>query len=289
MEESKAYTLITGASRGIGKAFALEAASRNRNLALVSLPNEGLADLAREIEKSHGVKVAFLETDLAKQDSVEEVYEWTREFQLSIDMLINNAGFGQLGLFHTQELGFYRAMLRLNMEVPLGLTHKFLPQMQSAREAYIINVGSAAGFFPVPHKSVYSASKSFLYFISRAVQRELRNSSVHISVVCPNGVPTNDATRARVKQLGWKGKLTTVSAEGVAKAAFDGAMKKKKVVIPGRFNQFSVFLTRLLGANYAMRFMEKQFQKELPTVESSTPEEKGKEVAKPARKGNPVS
>lgn len=270
MEESKPYTLITGASRGIGEAMAWECAARKHNLALVALPNEGLGKLSKKIEQVHGVKVAFLEINLIADNAPEEVLKWTEEFRLHIDVLINNAGFGQLGRFHEYELGFYRNMIRLNMEVPLALTHLFLPQLRKAKRGYVLNMGSAAGFFPVPHKSVYSASKSFLHFTSRAVQRELRTTNVHLTIVCPNGVPTNDATRARVKQLGWKGKLTAVTPEGVAKASLDGMYKGKKVVIPGRFNQFSVALTRLLGSNYAMKFMEKQFLKELPAV--TTPE-----------------
>lgn len=268
MDAPQSYTLITGASKGIGQAIALESAKRKKNLALVSLHNEGLPELAQSIRESEGVQVACLEIDLSKERSAEAVYQWTQEEGIVIDTLVNNAGFGQLGIFPQQSLDFYRAMMRLNMEVPLALIHLFLPQLSAAKQGYILNMGSAAGFFPVPHKSVYSASKSFLYFISRAVQHELRNSGVHMSVVCPNGVPTNQATRARVKQLGWKGKLTTVSAESVAIAGLDGLLKKKKVVIPGRFNQFSVLLTRLLGTGYSMRFMEKQFLKELPPIEA---------------------
>ncbi len=258
--------MITGASRGIGKAFALECASRGHNLALIALPNEDLEEFCHQISKQYRVQVIGKECDLSVPGAAREVYEWSQDLGLNVQVLVNNAGFGSTGYFDSHPTEFYTTMVSLNVLTLVELTSLFLPNMRKMERAYILNMSSASGFFPVPMKSVYSASKAFILNMSRSLQRELRHTNIKVTVVCPNGVPTTDTIRDRVKALGWKGKLTTVEPEFVAKLGMDSLYKGKTVVIPGWSNRLSIFISWLLPTKVAMGFMEKQFMKELPAT-----------------------
>lgn len=264
MGDKSVFTLITGASKGIGKAFALECASRGHNLALVALPNEELHELCAQISKEFRVQVIGKECDLSVPGGAQEVYDWCRDLGLNVQVLINNAGFGSTGNFDSHSMEFYTTMVSLNVLTMVQLTSLFLPHMRKMERAYILNMSSASGFFPVPQKSVYSSTKAFILNMSRSLQRELRETNIKVTVVCPNGVPTTEAVRSRVDALGWKGRMTTVEADYLAKLGMDSLYKGKTVVIPGWFNRMSVFISWLLPTKVAMGFMEKQFLKELP-------------------------
>lgn len=263
MGDKSVFTLITGASRGIGKAFAIECASRGHNLALVALPNEDLDALCTEISKEHRVQVIGKECDLSIQGAPKEVYDWCQELGIKVQVLINNAGFGSTGAFDTHPTEFYTTMVNLNVLAMVQLTSLFLPHLKELDRAYIVNMSSASGFFPVPQKVIYSATKAFILNVSRSLQRELRNTNVKVTVICPNGVPTTEAVRERVETLGWKGRMTTVEADYLAKLGMDSLYKGKTVVVPGWFNRMSIFISWLLPTKVAMGFMEKQFTKEL--------------------------
>lgn len=263
MGDKSVFTLITGASRGIGKAFAIECASRGHNLALVALPNEDLDALCTEISKEYRVQVIGKECDLSIQGSPKEIYDWCQELGIKVQVLINNAGFGSTGTFDSHPTEFYTTMVNLNVLAMVQLTSLFLPHLKELDRAYIVNMSSASGFFPVPQKVIYSATKAFILNVSRSLQRELRNTNVKVTVICPNGVPTTEAVRERVEALGWKGRMTTVEADYLAKLGMDSLYKGKTVVVPGWFNRMSIFVSWLLPTKVAMGFMEKQFTKEL--------------------------
>ncbi len=264
MRNNSVFTLITGASRGIGKAFALECASRGHNLVLVALPNDDLEAICTHISRQYRVRVIGKECDLSVPGTAKEVYDWCKNLDLKIQVLINNAGFGSTGHFDSHPTGFYTNMVNLNVLALVELISLFLPDMRNMEEAYILNMSSASGFFPVPMKSVYSATKAFILNMSRSLQRELRHTNIKVTVVCPNGVPTTDTIKKRVKALGWKGKLTTVDPEFVAKLGMNSLYNGKTVVVPGWINRVSVFISWLLPTKVAMGFMERQFLKELP-------------------------
>ena len=274
MGEKTHFTLITGASKGIGEAFAVECASRGHNLALVALPNEGLADLGKKLSSEYRVQVVTKECDLSLPGAASSVFEWCQELGIQVQVLINNAGFGSTGNFDDKPMEFYTTMINLNVMTMVQLTSLFLPQLKKLDRAYILNMASASGFFPVPQKTVYASTKAFIINVSRALGRELRNTNVKVTVVCPNGVPTTEAVRERVKAIGWKGKMTTVEADYLARIGMDALYKGKSVLIPGWFNQFSVFISWLLPTKVAMGFMEKQFLKEIKEEKVSPPSER---------------
>lgn len=262
MTEKKNYTLITGASRGIGMAFAKEFARRKSPLALVALPNEQLEELANQLSTEYSVPVKYLEIDLAQAGATKKVFDWTQSNAIDVHTLVNNAGFGQMGSFLDYEMGFYQSMVNLNTEATCGLIHSFLPKMKQRNEGYILNVASAAAFFPLPYKSVYAGTKAFLYYISRALQYELKDSNVHLSVVCPNGVPTNEATRQRVKALGRVGKWIALEPEEVAKTSIKGLLRRKKVIIPGAMNKLAYYLSLVTPISTSMKLAGRKMERE---------------------------
>ena len=266
MTQSPYFTLITGASTGIGKALAFECASRGHHLALVSLPNEGLADTATEIHNQFGVEVRYLETDLARQEAAQEVYDWTESRGMIINVLVNNAGIGMIGAFDTHRAQMYQTMTLLNTLTPMLLCYFYLPRMKTLDQAWILNIGSVASMVPVPYKTIYTSTKAYLYYLSRSLQQELKGSSVSVTVILPNGVPTSPSTIDQLKTSGLIGRLATVTAEEVAKISMDKLYRKKKYFVPGFLNRIGLFvLARVLPTRWSMIILARQFGSKDPS------------------------
>lgn len=265
------YTLITGASKGIGRAFAEECARRKRNLALVSLPGEDLAELAESLEMTYRVRVRYFETDLSIPENVQQVYNWCQAEQLPINLLINNAGFGSVGTVGDANLDQHLAMLNLNMVAPYTLCKLFLPELSKHPDAGVLNVASQAAFFPIPFKGTYSATKAFLYYLSIAMEWELRGSNVHVGCVLPSGVPTNPAVQARIKSAGLFGRIAMVKADQVARRGLDGMARRKRTIIPGAINRLSYVLTQIMPLSLNMHFAATQVKKDLKPVKAPAP------------------
>lgn len=262
MERSeKGYALITGASRGIGKAFAEELARRGYALALVSLAGEDLPELAIELAGKHHVEVRTLETNLSAADAVDEVMDWVERESINVTMLINNAGLGSVGPFHETDMRKHQAMLNLNMLTPYYLMRRLMPMLQQQPQAYVINISSQASFFPVPFKGTYSASKAFLTYISLSSEWELRGSNVHVCVVCPSGVKTSQAIRERIETAGPLAKIVALEPEEVVAITLKKAFKKKRFIVPGTLNRLSYYLTQLTPDFIRMAFIAKKMKK----------------------------
>ncbi|HHG84843.1 MAG TPA: SDR family NAD(P)-dependent oxidoreductase [Bacteroidetes bacterium] len=257
-----AYTLITGASKGIGMALANECASRGRNLVLIALPGEGLTELAGKIRKQFNVDVIVLETDLATENAGNFVFEWCMNEGIEIDFLINNAGFGTLGTLDKSDLSVHRSMMRLHMDTPYVLIRKFLPELARHPNAYILNVASQAAFFPIPHKATYGATKVFLLHLSCALQWELKESNIKVSALSPSGVMTTPEVRARITSAGFWSKMAALEPEDVARLSIDGTMRGKRHIVPGFVNKITHFLSRVFPMWLSMSMAAKRFSRE---------------------------
>ena len=270
--KQKGYALITGASRGIGKAFADELGRQGYNLALVSLAGEDLPELAMELAGKHHVEVRTLEINLADSDAVDEVMDWVEKQGLNVSMLVNNAGLGSVGPFHETDMHKHRAMLNLNMLTPYYLMRRLMPMLQRQPQAYVINISSQASFFPVPFKGIYSASKAFLTYILLSSEWELRGSNVHVCVVCPSGVKTSPVIRERIETAGPLARIVALEPEEVVAITLKKAFKKKRFIVPGALNRLSYYLTQLTPDFIRMAFIAKKMKKNPFDAPEATPE-----------------
>jgi uncharacterized protein len=257
----KGFALITGASRGIGKGFAKECASMGYDLALVSLPGDDLPELAIELSERFKVTIKILETDLANSDAANVVMNWVETEGLQIMMLVNNAGLGSVGPFDSTDQRKHAAMLTLNMQTPYFLMRRLMPMLQRQNQAYVINVSSQAAFYPIPFKGTYSASKSFLMYLSLSTEYELRGSNVHVCVVCPSGVKTSPEIRERIESAGLLSRLVALEPEDVAKISIRKAFKKRRLIIPGTLNLMSYYATLMLPDFIKMAFIAGKLKK----------------------------
>lgn len=256
---TRLYSLITGASSGIGKALAFECAKRGRNLILVSLPGEDLPAIAAEIAAVHDVDVRYRETDLSLPDAAQEMYDWCKAEGHGVNLLANNAGFGTLSRFENTDIEKESAMRRLNMDTPFMLMRLFLPEMLKMEAAWILNVSSQAAFFPIPFKITYAATKTFLMWVSIALSYELKETNVKVTCVCPSGVKTNKEIRSRIETAGYWSRISAMEADEVAVIAMNGLEKGKRRIVPGFINKVVFFLSRVLPKDASMYMAAKRF------------------------------
>lgn len=240
--QNKVYTLITGASEGLGKAFAFECAQRKMNVILVSLPGPQLNSLVKFIRKNYEVDAIAIEKDLSREESCMELANEINNLNLQVNILINNVGVGGTFLFEKGTIHFYEKLIRLNVLATTLITRLLLDNLKRCPESYILNVGSMAGFFYLPKKHVYGASKAFIYSFSKSLNRELKNDRVHVSVLCPGGLNTNTSITLLNKTFRGLSKWSIMNPEEVAPIAISGLLKKKEVIVPGKTNRFLLFL-----------------------------------------------
>jgi short-subunit dehydrogenase len=229
------YTLITGGSSGIGRAFAEECASRGHNLFLIDLPGTGLQELSPLLSESHGIKVKYYETDLTKPESFEAVLKHATNHGIEVNFLINNVGKGHNGTLESLNGEQISAMIRLNILTTTLLTHEFIPMLKSNAPSYILNLSSFAAFTALPGKSVYSASKAYVLYFTKSIRTELKPFNIKVAAVCPAGVPTSSIIRERIKKSSKIARSLVCSADQVAKNAIDGVIKGKSVIFPGHW------------------------------------------------------
>jgi len=261
MKRLTEFTLITGASAGIGKALAEEFASRNNNIALVALSDESLPETAQEIREKYKVKVVYFGIDLSDANAAEKIYQWCQEEKIDVNILVNNAGLGTSGAFENYSPEFYQKIIQLNSTSMTMLTRFFLPHLLKKEKAYILNVSSMAGLVDVPFKVIYSATKRFVYSFSRALGEELRESNVSVTVLCPLGVATNPDVQKRATEIGKAAQITYLSAEYVAQKTVKKMLKGKPVVKPGFVTILYDWIIYLVPYHYQLKILYHFFQR----------------------------
>lgn len=261
MDTKMAYALITGASKGIGKAIATELALRKNDVLLVARSGGTLAQVAQELAQKHGVKTAYLAIDLSGENAAQSVFNWCREQQYSVNILVNNAGYGLSGNFDKHALAKNLNMLQVNMLVPVVLTQLFLPQLLLQPKAYILNTASSAAYQSVPGLSLYAATKAFLLSFSRGLHQELRTTTVSVTCVSPGATDTDFVVRAQLGPKGLKAaQQVNMTPEAVAKIAVKAMFRKKPEVIAGTINKAGVFMSWLLPKGLVERTAMKIYQ-----------------------------
>jgi short-subunit dehydrogenase len=242
------YSLVTGASKGLGKYFARALAARKQNLILVARSKDKLSALANELRTAHGILAEPLAIDLASPGAGLQLAQQLRERNLQTELLVNNAGFGKRGEFLQLSLERQLQMIRLHNSGVVELTYQLLPAMIADGHGGIINVSSMAGFQPVPYAALYSATKSFLTTFSMALREELRRSGVKVVTVCPGRLRADpedaEAQEKRQKVPGGEQRHEDVVSETLMKFDSGGGL-----VIPGRINRLTVRGQRLMSLN----------------------------------------
>lgn len=261
--KGKSYTLITGASSGIGRSIAMYCGSRGMNLILVSLPGERLAEVAGEIEAKFNVSTRCFETDLTQTDAPQSLFRWTESEGLEVNMLVNNAGMGGICPFADSDLRYIDERILLNVRASVMLTRLYLPVLRRQSGAFILFTGSLAGFYPIPFKSLYSSSKAFLLTFSRSIRYELKGSGVKVSILCPNGVRTNESATERINKHLGSNLFMGLTADDVARMGIEGMLKGKAVIVPGLMNRMLLVLRAVLPVPVQQRMLESFFRKEL--------------------------
>jgi short-subunit dehydrogenase len=248
------YALITGASKGIGKAIGEELASKGFDILLVARSTSLLKENAEEISSRFNVQCSYLTADLAEPGSAQQVFDWCIKNNYAVSVLVNNAGFGSCGFFEKIELNEQHEMMQVNMVTPVLLCHIFVPLLHRQPKAYILNIGSTTAYHAIPLMSIYAASKSFILRFSRALHEELHKTNISVTCVCPGTTETDFANRARVNpKTIQKGKKISMSPRSVAKTAVRAMLSGKKEVVPGFINKLTVFLVWLLPHKWVER------------------------------------
>lgn len=242
---TKPLALITGASSGLGYEFAKLYAANGYDLVVTARNEEKLQKLKSEL--SH-VDVTVIPKDLSQPNSAQELYQTITDQELSIDVLVNNAGFGLNGEFDKLSLQYQQEMIQVNMTSLTDLMYLFLPELKKnakdRKHVGILNIASTAAFQPGPGMSVYYASKAYVLSLSEGVAGEVKGSGVQISTLCPGATDTNFFKTAKGENMKLASRTMTPSA--VAKAGFEGYMKGQQVIIPGRFNSTTAVLSKFL-------------------------------------------
>jgi len=182
--------LVTGASSGIGEAFARELAARGMDLVLVARSEDKLRTLAAELARGHGIRAETVAADLGGEGTAARLYDEVEGLGMRVDMLLNNAGFGTHGPFETLSPDRDHAEVMLNVSAVVDLSHAFLPAMVERGDGAVINVSSTAGFQPLPYMAVYGATKAFVLSFSEALWAEYRGRGVRVLALCPGATET---------------------------------------------------------------------------------------------------
>ena len=236
-------TLITGASTGIGAAFARKLAARGRNVLLVARSEDKLIALCNELGRLTSIRAQYVALDLREPDAGAQLLEETKKRELEIEMLINNAGFGSMGEFVKLDLERELEMIQLNIRAVVDLTHRFLGPMRERKRGTIINVASTAAFQAVPYMATYAATKAFVLSFSEAIAEENRSHGIHVMALCPGVTETNFFEASKIDRPPMR---TIQTAEEVVDAALRAMDRQKTVAISGWTNWLVVEAERFV-------------------------------------------
>lgn len=237
------YTLITGASSGIGEEFARQYAKKGHSLILVARSEDKLTQLAKELSIAYQIKAEVIVQDLARADSAEELFRKCQSMNVEINFLINDAGVGLIGDFDSHNLHRIQDMLILNVLTLTKLTYLFIPQLKK-NHGTILNVASQVAFEPAPYMAAYGGTKAYVLSFTEALRVELNDEEVKVLALCPGPTYTNFFARANSTPDQINFKFRTPSE--VVSEAIEGVEANRSITVPGWENRVFTFMTRLM-------------------------------------------
>jgi len=238
--------LVTGASMGIGVDLAECFARDGYDLILTARTEPALKAVADRLSKTYGVKAAIIPEDIGKPGGGAALAAKIKAKKLSVDVLVNNAGYGNAAPFHESQLETELGMVDLNDRVLVELTHIYWPAMLKAGRGGVLNVASTAAFQPGPFMAVYYASKAFVLSFSEALWEEANGTGVHVSCLCPGPTVSEFRARAGTGKMRLAKSAAAVPSMPVAQAGYDAFQANRRVVVTGARNAFQAGLVKFL-------------------------------------------
>lgn len=255
------WALVTGASAGIGVALARELATHGARLILTARRHDRLDTLAAEL-RSHGVEVRTIVADLNDPDAPQQIYNATEGAGTPIDILINNAGLGLFGAFHTNPVEHELSQVRVNCEAVVRLARLFVPGMVERRRGWVLITASTASFQPVPFLSTYAATKAFDRFFALGLAQEVARHGVKVTALCPGPTESEFFEIARAGAI--FSNRGVQSATEVARLGVAALARGQRTIVPNASGKFTAFLVRFLPVGLITRFVDKAARPALP-------------------------
>ncbi|MFP4497715.1 MAG: SDR family NAD(P)-dependent oxidoreductase [Vulcanimicrobiota bacterium] len=252
--------LITGASSGIGREFSRQLAEKGMNLVITARSTEKLKEIAEKIEKEYDVNVKIFSADLTRPETPGEIFNFTKENNTPVHLLVNNAGFGKWSPFEEETCETYFEMNMLNVNAVVNMARLFLPQMAEIKSGGIINVASTAAFQPIPYSSVYAATKAYVRSFSLGLWQEYKGRGVIIHVLCPGYTQTGFQKVAGMPSV-FEDKL--ISPEQVVKEDLESFLKGEPQYITKKHRDFMQFtLSKFLPLKLKLNITADMFKPE---------------------------
>ncbi|MGL5677498.1 MAG: SDR family NAD(P)-dependent oxidoreductase [Cellulosilyticaceae bacterium] len=254
-----AYTLITGATSGIGECMAYALASEARNLILVGRNEDKLKYLQKDIKKTYNVKVQTYKVDMQNQEELEALVAYVRGLEEKIELFVNNAGVGHYGLFEKGNAVQHQETIDVNISAFTYLTRGLFPCIASGSQ--VLQVASTASFAPGPYMAVYYASKAYVLSLSLALRNEWRQHGIGVSVLCPGPTKTSFQSKAHMEKSDLAKRLA-MTPEAVVASALKGLKKNKALIIPGMTNKIAARMMEVLPNTWGAHLVSGTQQKE---------------------------
>lgn len=251
------WALVTGASAGIGVALATQLAAGGTHVVLTARRRERLEELSRKLRDAHGIQTEIFVTDLTQSDAPEKMYAFTRQKGIAIDLLINNAGFGQYGEFPQVETRRLLEMIQVNCTAVVHLTRLYLPEMMARRRGDVLILASTASFQAVPYISVYAATKAFDLLFAEGLAEEMKPHGIRVCALCPGSTESEFHAAAGQEQFTSKRPET---AEKVARSGLQALAAGKSYVISGLGNYLGAQSQRIVPRRVVTRIAANMFR-----------------------------
>jgi uncharacterized protein len=255
--------LVTGASAGIGAALARELASRGAKLILTARRKDRLEALATELA-AKGVEVRTIAADLNDPLAPQQLYDATEGAGTQVDVLIDNAGLGQMGAFHSSPIEQELSQVRVNCEAVIRLARLFVPRMVERRRGWVLITASTASYQPLPYLSTYAATKVFDRFFALGLAAEVSRFGVKVTALCPGPTESEFFDVARAGAF----KRRVQSAEDVARIGLDALARGRRTVVPNASGRFTALLVRFLPVSLITHFVERAARPSPPRAAS---------------------
>ncbi len=252
----KQYALVTGSSKGLGRAFALELAQRGYNLILVSLPNEDLQSTIKECQLFN-IECVSYELDLTRKEDLLGLVEDVNS-KYEVFMLVNNAGIGGSRSFSDAPYSYIETMMSLNVVATTTLSHQLLPNLKRQERGYILNISSMASLVASGYKTIYPASKCFVRHFSLGLREELRDANIKVCVATLGPMTTSQEIADRIDSQGVFGRMLTIPIEQTARKSINALMRGDAEIVIGTFNKLMKIVIDIFPKRYVARQMTRK-------------------------------